>query len=300
MYQTAYHQTQPTRVPLTWVPAFALLLGGVAASLATGAVAQYPCPDNDEYKCVHLVSAGDLQWASVSAPTGAKVARVIGAHEVVTWPSGAHLKQFLPRHVGWQGVVLSGTMSLTAQGKEPERLRPLTYYSTFRRQEVSAKCIGTAPCTFLSLSGAVDRLAAEKKDVVDVDRSGEYLHLVEVGEFRWKSVARGIEAPGEDDDSRVTPARVFGLTITYYPVKYAKGSGLPFADATPTKATMPTIGFVLSGTLKIAVDGYTERSLGPGSYFQIPRKTSYSSGCETAECIVMSSEPPPGQPDDRW
>lgn len=260
-------------------------VGGMSLSMA-GARAQREGPH------VHVASVETFKWESMSFPTGATLARLYGRGlGLVRWPAGASLPTHV-RDTGWHGIVLSGKLLIAVEGHPTQAVGSLAYFS-LRAVPFSVKCHDKSPCEYFAFDTS-EELIEELPGplVVNTGRSSSSVvsedpgfRLVNLRTAEWEALQ---SVPGVRRARKEANAVRARLNFVF-PYWLAQGAQLPPAN------TADTAVYVLSGVLVLRTSQASERRLGPGSFFRISGDIPHSSSCGDKQCVLLSTDPPPGE-----
>jgi quercetin dioxygenase-like cupin family protein len=277
-------QSHPQSLTMYWLIG-CLAVGGLSLSVA-GARGE----NGDSY--VHVASVDRFEWESMAYPRGAEVARIYGRGlGLVRWPAGASL----PTHVrdsGWHGIVVSGKLLITVEGHATQTLGSLAYFSVLD-DPFSVKCHDKGPCEYFAFDTneeLVEELPGPR--VLDgwttsrsVDFEDPGFILIDLRTAKWQAVQN---APGVRRARKEANAVRARLNFVF-PYWLDRGAELPSAN------TDDTAVYVVSGVIVLKIRKDIERRLGPGSFFRISGNVPHSSTCVGKRCVLLSTDPPPGE-----
>ena len=243
---------------------------------------------------VFVASAQDLEWTSKAIPEGASWAMVYSHKQaLVRWQPGTRL----PTHVrggSWHGVVLSGSLLLQVADHAEETLAPLAYFFVLQGTRFSVACRDDAPCVYLVFDTQAEHLEGIDLSSTDArterlpqgaDRRNPGFEMIDLAASKWHPVSSSPSVRRATGQAAVLQAALNFV----FPYELDTGAELPRAG------TRDVAAFVLAGLLRLRVEGRPEKHLGPGSFFRITGPASYSDSCQEQPCMVLSTDPPPGQ-----
>jgi len=241
---------------------------------------------------VDVASVDSFKWERMSFPRGAELARVYGRGlGLVRWPAGASLPMHV-RETGWHGLVVSGRLTIAVEGHAPQSLGRLAYFS-LRAVPFSVKCHDKGPCEYFAFDTSEELIEELPGPVVvnggatsgSTNSEDPGFRLINLRAAEWQAVQGAPGVRRARQEATALRAR-FNFVFPYW---LDQGAELPSAD------TSDTAVYVASGVLVLHVGRDTERRLGPGSFFRISGDIPFSSSCGGKRCVVLSTDPPPGQ-----
>jgi len=126
--------------------------------------------------------------------------------------------------------------------------------------------------------------ALDERSAASADRRNPGFEMVDLAAAEWRPVEASPGVRHASGSASVLQAAVNFL----FPYELERGASLPRAPGSDDVA-----GFVVSGDMLLGVEGAKKRALGPGSFFRITGRVSYSNKCAEKRCVILSTDPPP-------
>jgi len=234
-----------------------------------------PTERKPEAREVRFVCPEDLAWSPMDVPKGGRRTPLMTmGHELVVWPAGSEVS--LQQRVGrWDGFLVSGSMQLMSSAGR-WLAGPGSYFKVTGPGTFTAECVRTTPCMFFGFGTDDDGT----QPLSSKARPSGTSPLIKVGGLR-DGPQLELGAP--------TFARLgetFGVGMNLLRThQFVEGPALPL----PERAGQFTFGFVISGEMSFQAE-QLQRTLGPGSFFWVPRGVAFSSRCLTEDCLLVALE----------